>query len=127
MRFVCNNFFFISFFLYTLSVSTLVAFAILLSFANGAPPMRRYRRQYESMQDDPFGYPHKIPWKNSCGIRNDTMLGFVNSLRNRTVSVECEFIELRATEWFEIVRCFHLSLSVVLIKKKLIGFGYVQV
>lgn len=52
--------------------------------------MRRYRRQYESMQDDPFGYPHKIPWKNSCGIRNDTtMLGFVNSLRNRTVSPAC--------------------------------------
>ena len=83
-EFFSLNLIFLYFF--SLSVSTLVAFAILLSFANGAPSMRRYRRQYESMQDDPFGYPHKIPWKNSCGIRNDTMLGFVNSLRNRTVS-----------------------------------------
>lgn len=68
-------------------VLTLVVFAILLSFANGAPQMRRHRRHW-SMHDDPFQYPEKIPWKHSCGpnSKNDTMINFTNSHRNRTVS-----------------------------------------
>lgn len=73
----------ISFFFLQFSDLTLVvalAF-VALSFTNGAPQMRRHRRHWF---DDPF-HPDKIPWKDSCGVRNDTM-GSPIIHRNRTVS-----------------------------------------
>ncbi|XP_031628338.1 uncharacterized protein LOC116344086 isoform X1 [Contarinia nasturtii] len=49
-----------------------VAIVLALSFANGAPQMRRHRR-HGSVENDVFR-PSKVAWSNSCGssTKNDT-------------------------------------------------------